>query len=54
VGSEKIVHIRSGEKYTLIARLDPHADIKTGETVEFVANMNLSHVFDRETEEIVF
>jgi len=40
VGSEKIVHIRSGEKDTLIARLDPHADIKTGETVEFVADMN--------------
>ncbi len=54
VGSEKIVHIRSGEKDTLIARLDPHADIKTGETVEFVANMDLSHVFDKETEEVVF
>lgn len=54
LGSEKLVHIRSGEKYTLIARLEPHADIKTGETVEFVANMNLSHVFDKETEQIVF
>ncbi len=54
LGSEKLVHIRSGEKYTLIARLEPHADVKTGETVEFVANMNLSHVFDKETEEIVF
>ncbi len=54
LGSEKLVHIRNGEKYTLIVRLDPHADIKTGETVEFVANMNLSHVFDKETEEVVF
>ena len=54
LGSEKLVHMKIGEKNTLIARLDPYADVKTGEIVEFVANMNLSHVFDKETEEIVF
>lgn len=54
LGSEKLAHIRSGEKHTLIARLDPHADVKTGDTVEFVANMNLAHIFDKETEKTIF
>lgn len=54
LGSEKLVHIRGGEKHNMVARLDPHADLKTGDKVEFVANMDLAHIFDKETEETVF
>ena len=53
VGSEKLVHIRC-EQYTLVARLDPRVDLKPGQTSEFVAKMDLAHVFDRETERTVF
>ncbi|MFQ6067107.1 MAG: ABC transporter ATP-binding protein [bacterium] len=53
VGSEKLAHIRC-EQYTLVARLDPHVDLKPGQTAEFVAKMDLAHVFDRETERTVF
>ncbi len=53
LGSEKLAHIKSGDN-TMIARLDPHAPVKSGDPAEFVVNMNLSHVFDRETEETIF
>jgi multiple sugar transport system ATP-binding protein len=53
VGSEKLAHIRC-EQYTLVARLDPHVDLKPGQTAEFVAKMHLTHVFDKETERTVF
>jgi len=53
LGSEKLAHIKN-EDSTLIARLDPHVNIKSGDPVEFVANMDLVHIFDRETEETVF
>ncbi|GAH22274.1 unnamed protein product, partial [marine sediment metagenome] len=52
VGSEKLAHIKV-DQYTLVARLDPHVDIKPGQTVEFVAKMDLAHVFDKETERTV-
>jgi len=54
LGSEKLAHIRSGEKHTLVARLDPHADIKANEVTEFVARMDLAHIFDKETERTIF
>ncbi|NQS88401.1 sn-glycerol-3-phosphate ABC transporter ATP-binding protein UgpC [Patescibacteria group bacterium] len=53
LGSEKLAHIKN-EDSTLIARLDPHIQLKTGDTAEFIANMNLAHIFDRETEETIF
>ena len=52
VGSEKLAHIKC-DQYVLVARLDPHVDIKPGQTVEFVAKMDLAHVFDKETERTV-
>jgi len=52
VGSEKLAHIKC-DQYVLVARLDPHIDIKPGQTVEFVAKMDLAHVFDKETERTV-
>ena len=39
---------------TLVARLDPYVQLKSGDTAEFVVNMNLAHIFDRETEETIF
>jgi multiple sugar transport system ATP-binding protein len=38
----------------MITRLDPHVELKTGETAEFVARMNFAHLFDHETEETIF
>jgi len=52
VGSEKLAHIKC-DQYVLVARLDPHLDIKPGQTVEFVAKMDFAHVFDKETERTV-
>ena len=53
VGSEKLAHIKC-DQYTLVARVDPHIDLKSGQTVEFVAEMDFAHVFDKETERTVF
>ena len=53
LGSEKLAHIKN-EDDTLVARLDPYVQLKSGDTAEFVVNMNLAHIFDRETEETIF
>ena len=51
-GSEKLVHIRAGQD-TLVARLDPHVRLKTGETCEFTVRMKSAHIFDKETGETI-
>jgi multiple sugar transport system ATP-binding protein len=53
LGSEKLVHIRN-ENDTLVARLDPHVKLQTGDVAEFTVRMDLAHIFDKETEETVF
>ncbi|MBE0479136.1 sn-glycerol-3-phosphate ABC transporter ATP-binding protein UgpC [Candidatus Aerophobetes bacterium] len=53
LGSEKIVHIKN-EDDTLVARLDPHVQLKSGDTAEFTVRMDLAHLFDKETEETIF
>ena len=52
-GSEKLVHIRVGED-TLIARLDPHVRLKSGDSCEFTVRMKSAHLFDIETGETIF
>ena len=52
-GSEKLVHIRAGQD-TLVARLDPHVRLRTGETCEFTVRMQSAHIFDMETGETIF
>jgi len=52
-GSEKLVHIRNGDD-TLVARLDPHVRLKTGDLVEFTARMESAHIFDKETQTTIF
>jgi multiple sugar transport system ATP-binding protein len=47
-GSEKIVHARV-EDHSLVARLDPHTRLKTGEIVEFAVRMETAHIFDKVT-----
>jgi len=47
-GSEKIVHARV-EGHSLVARLDPHTRLKTGEIVEFAVRMETAHIFDKVT-----
>ncbi|MBW1708459.1 MAG: sn-glycerol-3-phosphate ABC transporter ATP-binding protein UgpC [Deltaproteobacteria bacterium] len=54
LGSEQLVHIKLEHGDSFIARLDPQLELKTGETVEFAARMNLAHLFDKETEDIIF
>ncbi len=53
LGSEKIVHIRN-EDNVLIARLDPHVALYSGDVAEFTARMDLAHIFDKETEKTLF
>jgi len=52
-GSEKLVHIRIQDD-TLVARLDPHVQIKTGDIVDFTARMESVHIFDAETGNTIF
>jgi len=53
VGSEKMVHIRAG-KDLLIARLDPHVRLKTGDICQFTVRMKSAHLFDIETDKTIF
>jgi multiple sugar transport system ATP-binding protein len=53
MGSDKLVHIRL-ERVTLVARLNPHVKLQTGDTAEFVAAMGSSHIFDKETGETLY
>ena len=53
LGSENIVHIKN-EKCTIVCRIDPHTILRTGQTTEFVAHMDLAHIFDKETEKTIF
>ncbi|MCK4418215.1 TOBE domain-containing protein, partial [Candidatus Aerophobetes bacterium] len=53
LGSEKLVHIKSEERI-LVARLDPHVDLKPGQMAEFIVKTDFIHIFDKETEETIF
>jgi len=53
LGPELLVHVRN-ERHTLVARLDPYAKVKAGETAELIAFMERAHIFDKETEETIF
>jgi multiple sugar transport system ATP-binding protein len=52
-GSEKLVHIRN-EDDMLVARLDPHVQLKTGGVLDFTARMDSAHLFDIDTKETIF
>lgn len=52
LGSEKLVHIRN-EQDTIVARLGPQLRVKAGDRLEFVVNMELAHLFDKETGETI-
>lgn len=54
LGSEQLVYLRRENGETMIARLDPHLRLTTGEHTKFTARMDLAHIFDKETEETVF
>jgi multiple sugar transport system ATP-binding protein len=54
LGSEKLVYIRPENQDTLIARLDPYADIKLGDVADFTVRMNMSHLFEKTDGRVVF
>jgi multiple sugar transport system ATP-binding protein len=54
LGSEKLVYIRPENQETLIARLDPHVNIKIGDVADFAVRMNLSHMFEKEDGRVIF
>jgi len=53
LGSELLAHVRN-EQHSLVARLDPYAKVKVGQTTELVAFMDRAHIFDKETERAIF
>jgi len=53
LGSEKLVHVKN-EDDTLVARLDPHVTLRSGDIAEFTVRMDLAHIFDKETEKTIF
>ena len=54
LGSEKLVYIRPESQDTLIARVDPHVNIKLGDVADFTVRMNLSHLFEKDDGRIIF
>jgi multiple sugar transport system ATP-binding protein len=54
LGSEKLVYIRPENQETLIARVDPHVDIKLGDVADFTVRMDLSHMFEKEDGRVIF
>jgi multiple sugar transport system ATP-binding protein len=52
-GSEKLVHIRN-KADNLVARLDPHVQLRIGDTVDFMVRMESAHLFDVETGNTIF
>jgi multiple sugar transport system ATP-binding protein len=54
LGSEKLVYLRPENQETLIARLDPHVNIKLGEVGDFTVRMNLAHMFEKTDGRIIF
>ncbi len=53
LGSEKLVYVKNGQ-HTIVTRQDPHVAVKTGESIELVADMAFSHIFNEETEKTVY
>jgi multiple sugar transport system ATP-binding protein len=54
LGSEKLVYIRPESQDTLIARLDPHVNIKLGEVADFMVRMNQAHMFEKGDGRVIF
>jgi multiple sugar transport system ATP-binding protein len=54
LGSEKLVYLRPESQETLIARLDPHVNIKLGDVADFTVRMNLAHLFEKTDGRIIF
>lgn len=50
MGSEIMLHIKLGETI-FTARVDVHANVRLGDTVEVCLDMNQMHIFDMESEE---
>ena len=52
-GSEIMVHIRN-EDDTMVARLDPHVQLRIGDIIDFTARMDSAHIFDINTGDTIF
>ncbi len=50
LGAETHVLASVGGDQSIVARVDPHARVKAGDTVEFLANLPFLHAFDMESE----
>lgn len=52
LGSETLLHVTCGED-TIVARVDPRTKAKEGERIDLVFDMNMIHVFDKETQKAI-
>jgi len=52
LGSETYLHLSSG-KNNFVVKADPHTNVRPGQLVEIVVNLDKIHLFDIETEETV-
>jgi multiple sugar transport system ATP-binding protein len=50
MGNEKILYLEEGGK-TFLARIDPRADVRVGQRLTVVLNMDVMHLFDADTEQ---
>lgn len=50
MGNEIFVYLIAGEDQSFIARVDPRADVRTGDKVQMSFNADKIHIFDRTTE----
>jgi len=52
LGSETYLHLSSG-KNNFVVKADPHTNVRPGQLVEIIVNLDKIHLFDIETEETV-
>jgi multiple sugar transport system ATP-binding protein len=52
MGNEIFVYLKTGEN-SFVARVDPRTRYQVGEKVQVVFNMDVMHIFDRETEKAI-
>ena len=52
LGAEIHLNITTG-KSTLVATVDPRMDVKAGDKIDLVLDMNTAHLFDKETERAI-
>ncbi len=50
MGAETYIYLETGGSSLCVAKVDPHRELKLGETIELAITLSKAHIFDKETE----